>query len=290
MIFVKDLSFPEGPVLLKDKSWLVVEMGADKGCITRISPDGKSKQTIAKTGRPNGLAVDREGVIWVAESKPPSLLRLSMDGRFETFLEEWKREPFLWPNDLLFGPDGALYMTDSGILTEEYLSNGKVRDDYMSMDYDGRVYRIDVGTKEIVKLDSGIFFTNGLAFGPDNNLYVNETNSGMVYRYPMKNGELVGGRENFGNVLSSGYVQGVKGPDGMKFGTNGNLYVAVYGEGRITVLDSNGKVVQRITTQGRFPTNLAFGPHGEKKIYVTEVEFGSMEVHNIDTDGLPLYG
>ena len=75
-----------------------------------------------------------------------------------------------------------------------------------------------------------------------------------------------------------------------EIGANGNLYVAVYGEGCITVLDPNGKVVQRIMTRGRFPTNLAFSPYGVKKIYITEGEFGSMEVHSADTDGLPLYG
>ena len=59
MLFSKGLSVPEGPVALKDGSWLVVEMGPDRGCITQISRDGKGKRMVAKTGRPNGLAVDR---------------------------------------------------------------------------------------------------------------------------------------------------------------------------------------------------------------------------------------
>jgi len=76
MLFASDLDVPEGPVLLPDRSWLCVEMGAGRGCVTHIGADGKSKRVVAKTGRPNGLAIDKNGIIWVAESSTPSLLRL----------------------------------------------------------------------------------------------------------------------------------------------------------------------------------------------------------------------
>lgn len=290
MIFTTGLSVPEGPVLLSDESFLVVEMGPDRGCVTHISPDGQRKRTIAKTERPNGLAVDKDGFIWVAESKKPvpSLIRMTMEGEVEVFLTECNGEPFLFPNDLAFGPDGALYMTDSGIHIDEFAPGGKVRPDYMDVETDGRVYRIDVQTKEIKKLDTGIRFTNGIAFDPDDNLYVNETLTGMVYRYQWKEGE-VGPREDFGNVVDPEGPEGIKGPDGMKFGANGHLYVTVFGQGDVTVLGPDGAVVERIETEGRMPTNLVFGPAGSQKIYVTEDAQGTLEVFDVDTDGLPLY-
>jgi len=289
MIFISGLSVPEGPVLLKDNSWLVVEMGPDRGCVTHISEDGQTKRVIAKTGRPNGLAVDHNNVIWVAESQKPSLIRLTMDGDAEVFLTECRGEAFLFPNDLVFGPDGALYMTDSGILFEDFAPGGKVRPDYMDVYPDGRVYRIDTETKSISKIDSGIRFTNGIVFGPDNNLYVNETLTGMVYRYKWEDGEIIGGREDFGNVISPEAPEGMKGPDGMKFGLNGNIYVAVFSQGDVTVLGKEGEVVKRIKTKGRMPTNCAFGPKRSKKLYVTEDELGTMEVFDVGTDGFPLY-
>ncbi len=288
MIFAKGFSGPEGPVLLQDKSLLIVEFTKERGCVTHISSDGKLKKMIAKTGSPNGLALDRDGFIWVAESKKPSLLKLTMNGKFQVFLTECNGEPFLLPNDLAFGPDGALYLTDSGFKPEDFYVNGKARDDYQNIPYDGRVYRIDTKTKDIAKLDSGILLTNGIAFGPDNNLYVNETNTGMVYRYRMRDGEVIGKREDFGNVLAPGEY-GRRGPDGMKFGEDGNLYVAVWGQGDVTVLGRDGSVVKRIKTGGMQPTNLVFGLPGEKKLYVTEMEFGTVEVYDVDTDGLPLY-
>jgi gluconolactonase len=289
MIFTSDLSVPEGPVLLKDNSWLVVEMGPDRGCVTHVSEDGKEKEVIARTGRPNGLAVDREGVIWVAESQTPSLIRLTMDGHSEVMLTGCNGEDFLFPNDLVFGPDHALYMTDSGILFEEFAPGGKVRPDYQDLSLDGRVYRIDVQKNEIRKIDSGIRFTNGIVFGPDSNLYVNETLTGMVYRYLWRDGAVTGGRETFGNVIKPGGPEGIKGPDGMKFGMDGNLYVTVFGQGDVTVLGKSGKVVERIATEGRLPTNCAFGPEGSRTLYVTEDEHGTMEVFDMQTDGFPLY-
>ncbi|MFB0547088.1 MAG: SMP-30/gluconolactonase/LRE family protein [Anaerolineae bacterium] len=133
MIFAKDLGVPEGPALLPDGSFLVVEMRADRGCVTQISPDGQTKRVVAKTGRPNGLTVDKDGVIWVAESKVPSLLKVTMDGKIEVFMTKANGEPFLFPNDLLFGPDGALYLTDSGVYIEDFAPGGKVRPDYMNV-------------------------------------------------------------------------------------------------------------------------------------------------------------
>ena len=288
MIFSTGLSVPEGPVLLSDGSWLVVEMGPDRGSVTHISPDGQDKQIIAKTGRPNGLAVDKEGFIWVAESQNPALLRLTLEGDVEVFLTECNGESFLFPNDLAFGPDGALYLTDSGILFEDFAPGGKVRPDWMEVYPDGRVYKIDVKTKAIKKLDAGIRFTNGIAFDPADNLYVNETLTGMVFRYQWQDGQ-IGPREDFGNVIDPEGPGGIKGPDGMKFGANSNLYVTVFGQGDVTVLGPDGAVVERIKTEGSFPTNLVFGPPGSKKIYVTEDEFGTLEVFDVDTDGLALY-
>ena len=289
MIFCSELSVPEGPVLLKDNSWVVVEMGADRGCITHVSEDGQTKEVIAITGRPNGLALDRNGVIWVAETQPPALIRLTMDGEKEVVLTECNGEAFLFPNDLVFGPDGALYMTDSGILFIDFVHDGKIRPDYLDVHLDGRVYRITVKTMEISRIDSGIRFTNGIVFGPDGNLYANETLTGMVYRYRVKGDGEIGGREDFGNVINPQAPEGFKGPDGMKFGMDGNLYVTVYGQGDVTVLGKNGEVVKRIKTDGMLPTNCAFGPGGSNKLFVTETEHGTMEVFDVGTDGFPLY-
>lgn len=288
-VFSSGFMAPEGPVALGDGSWLIVEGGADRGCVTHISPDGENKKIIKKTGRPNGLAIDSKGIIWVAESKTPSLLRLTMEGKAEVVATGCDGEAFLFPNDLCFGPDGAIYLTDSGVFIDEFAPNNQIRPDYMSVKYDGRVYRVDVGTGKINKLDNGIKFTNGIAFGPDNLLYVNETLTGNIYRYAGLTGGVAGPRSLFGNVIRPNSPPGWKGPDGMAFSTDGKLYVAVFGQGDVTVLGNDGSVVERIPTAGKLPTNVAFALPGRKRLHITEYELGQMEVAEVPTDGLALW-
>lgn len=289
MIFASGLRNPEGPVALPDGTWLVVEGGADRGCVTHISANGQTNRVVKKTGRPNGLAVDANGVIWVAESKTPSLVRLTMDGNAEVVATGCDGEAFLFPNDLCFGPDGALYMTDSGVFIDDFAPNNQIRPDYRDVKYDGRVYRIDVDAGKVTKLDSGIKFTNGIAFGPDQLLYANETLTGNIYRYGRKDGQIAGPRVLFGNVIRPEAPPGWAGPDGMAFSKDGRLYVAVFGQGDVTVLGTKGDIVERIQTAGKLPTNVAFALPGRKRIHITEYELGQLEVFDVAADGLPLW-
>lgn len=288
--FAADLGFPEAPLLLPDHSFLFVEMDPAKGCVTHVSKDGRSRKVVARTGRPNGLARDCNGTIWVAETAQRAVLRMRMDGQCEVFANGSGAEPFLFLNDLAFAPNGDLYVTDSGILLDEIAPGGVLRSDYRSLAYDGRVYRIDVRTAQVEIIDRGLQFTNGIAFGPDSALYVAETLTGNIYRYEYRGGRVAGQRTTFGNVIEHFNSAELKGPDGMKFAEDGSLYVAVFGQGDITVLGARGEVLRRIKTGGAHPTNLAFGGAGAQQIYVTEVETGSVQMFDVGVDGFRLYG
>ena len=287
MILADDLKNPEAPVLLPDGTWVLTEMHLERGWILRISADGSARSVVAKTGRPNGMTLERTGDLWVAESlDPPSLLRVTLDGAVETILTGCDGEPFLFPNDLRFGPDGALYMTDSGIPVLEWHDVTDV--ERASVTTDGRLYRIDVRDGSIRKLDSGLPFANGLAFGPDNDIYVSATQDGRVYKYDWSHDGRVSERREFGSVLDPS-KSGFRGGDGIAFGRDGLLYATVSRQGDVAVLDQCGEVVDRIVLDGPSPTNLAFGPVGQQKIYVTEQGIGQFEVHDVPTVGMPLH-
>ena len=270
-IFATGLGFPEAPVLLPDGSHLFTEMTPDTGWVVWISKDGKSRRVVAKTGRPNGLAPDADGAFWVAETLNRSLLKITLDGKVEKIAGEGKEQPFLFLNDLAFAP------------------NGELNPDYENLDYDGRVYRVEVQSGAVETIDRRLRFTNGIAFGPDRNLYVAETITGMIHRYEWRDGRVAGRRSPFGNVVDPHGPDGIRGPDGMKFGADGNLYVAVFGQGTVTVLGSDGNVLRRHDTDGLWPTNLHFGEAGEKSIYVTEAQTGTVQIIEVGTDGFPLY-
>ena len=289
-ILCDDISLPEGPLLLDDGTWLVVELDPRRGTVTQVLADG-SRVEHAKTGRPNGLAMTADGAVWVAESLNPGLFRLELGAEIERVLSEVEGEALLWPNDLCVGPDGAIYLTDSGLRVEELLSSvvdNEVREEWVDLPVDGKVIRYEPGGGEAKILDRGFRFSNGIAWGPDGLLYVTESFSGDIFRYRIEAGEVVGERELFANVRDPEFSKpGMRGPDGMAFSADGRLWVAVFHQGDVTVLRPDGSVERRIPLPGRSPTNVAFGPAG--RIYVVEAEIGTLESRYVGVEGLPLF-
>ena len=287
-IFATGLGRPETPVRLEDGTWLVVEMSPQRGCVTQLSSEGRIARVVARTGRPNGVRMGADGALWVAESGPsPALLRVTMEGEISTWLTEVEGRPFLFPNDLCFGPDGMLYMTDSGIPQPRWASVPP--GERHGLDFDGRLYQIDLDGGGATILDDGLRFANGVALGPGGDaLFVSETLTGSIYAYPMGEGRVRAPRHLFANVLDPTVDVPLKGPDGMAFGADGRLYVAVFGEGDVAVVRPDGAVVERLRTAGKEPTNVAFGARGERRLYVTETELGQVEVFEVESDGAPL--
>jgi gluconolactonase len=285
MIFAEGLASPETPVFMPDDSLLVVESALTRGTVTLISQDGRANRPIAHTGRPNGLALARDQSVWVAESLKPSLVHATFDGATHVMATESPAGPFLFPNDLCFDSAGWLYMTDSGFVFEELVPDGKVRRDFASMRYDGKLYRIDVRTLDMRVLDTELEFANGVVLGPEGELYVNETLTGLVWRYERD----FATKNRFGAVFTDPSTERLSGPDGMAVGADGSVYVAVWGRGEVTVLDSRGQVRERIKTAGNLPSNIAFGPNDERAIYVTEQERGIVERFDVPTSGCPVY-
>jgi sugar lactone lactonase YvrE len=75
----------------------------------------------------------------------------------------------------------------------------------------------------------------------------------------------------------------------MAFSADGRLFVAVFGQGDVTILRPDGSAERRIPLAGNAPTNVAFGLNGENRIYVTEDQLGQLTVHDVDGEGLALY-
>jgi len=290
-ILSADVALPEGPLLLPDGSWMVTELDPRRGTVSLIDAEGR-RTPVAQTGRPNGLARTADGAVWVAESLHPSVVRIGPGGQEETVLTEVEGEPLLWPNDLCVGPDGALYVTDSGLLVGDLLTDipaNEVSTEWETLPIDGKVVRYDPRSGEAAILDRGYEFTNGIAFGPDGALYVAESYTGTIYRYEFEDGRL-GQRALWANVRDPDFTDpGMRGPDGMAFSEDGRLWVAVFRQGDITVLLPDGSVERRIPLAGRSPTNVAFGPPGDTRLYITETETNTLESREVGVGGLPLH-
>jgi gluconolactonase len=281
--FAEGLDQPEGPVFLADGSLVLAEMGEGRACVTLFKEGGK--QVLARPGgRPTGLAADGDGCIWVAGSQGNALVRLAPSGEIIARIEGDAQGPFLFPNDLAFGPDGLLYMTDSGMVPGDLIRGLDIREDFATAHYDGRLFQIDPRSARVLRrLTTGLRFANGLAFGRDAALYFNETLTGTIYRQ-----EIGRAPEVFARTASDTATACFCGPDGMAFDRAGDLFCAQYGEGRIAVYAEDGTEKPSIPTDGDRPTNLAFQP-GSSHLFVTEVEHGAVEVVSVQDPGLALH-
>lgn len=167
-------------------------------------------------------------------SSPASLPRVAMDGNMCPWVCSAGGRPFLFPNDLWFGPEGELYLTDSGVNPHVWATTPAGR--CGELEFDGRVYSIDLGARRARILDDGLRFANGVVVDPTGTrLFVSETMTGAIYVYDLAAENIVGSRELFANVLAPEGTSGLRGPDGMAFGADGNLYVAMLGQGDVTV-------------------------------------------------------
>ncbi len=159
------LAEPDGALWVADK----------RGAVTRIAPDGSQTLLGSIGGEPNGLALDRQGRLLVANLADGCLYRLQPDGRHEVLLRELDGQPLGAVNFPLFDSQDRLWLSVTSRRTPWFLAAADPQPD-------GYIVLLDAHGARIVA--DGFYATNELRFDArEEYLYVAETMARRVLRF-----------------------------------------------------------------------------------------------------------
>lgn len=243
--------FTEGPVW--DPAGFVYVSDEEINKIFRLYPGGR-KEELAALGDPDGNTYDRQQQLIDCASVLRAIIRLDRDGKYEILADRFEGKRFNSPNDVVTGPDGALYFTDPTL----DLPQGQKQE----IPFQG-VYRFDAAGK-VTLLTKELSQPNGLAFSPDGKkLYVDDSEQRNIRVFDFTPEHTLANGKIFGEE-PGGKGDGV--PDGMKLDKDGNLYVT--GPKGIWVWSAAGRHLGTIEMPEQ-PANLAWGDPDYQTLYIT---------------------
>jgi len=243
--------FTEGPVW--DEAGFVYVSDEEINKIFRVYPDGHKEELLA-LGDPDGSTFDRQLRLLDCASVLRAIIRISPDGKYTVLADRFEGHKFNSPNDVVIGPDDAIYFTDPTL----DLPKGEKQE----IPFQG-VYRLDekggvrLLTKELTQ-------PNGLAFSPDGKrFYADDSEQRNIRVYDFAADGMLSNARVFGEE-PGGKGDGV--PDGMKLDRAGNLFVT--GPRGIWVWNPQGRHLGTIVMPEQ-PANLAWGDKDYQTLYIT---------------------
>ncbi len=244
--------FTEGPMW--DSAGFLYVSDETLNKIFRVHLDGKKEEVIA-LGDPDGNTFDRQHRLIDCASVLRAIIEVTPDGKYKILADHYEGKKFNSPNDVIVGPDGALYFTDP---TLDLVAGEK-----QEIPFQG-VYRLD-DKGNVRLLTKDLTQPNGLAFSPDGkHFYIDDSKEKNIRVYDAApDGTLSNGRI-FGDEQPTGKHEGV--PDGMRVDKNGNLFVT--GPKGIWVWDANGNHLGTIVMPEQ-PANLTWGDADYHTLYIT---------------------
>ena len=232
------------------------------GRVFRVSPAGDWTRMHQIDGEPHAMRL-APGGRRIAVDHRHGLIELTGETTFDV-LSTGRPDPFLGLSDMTYGPDNALWFTDSGRTS---LSDPR-----------GRVYRWKDG--DLRRVLDCVPYSNGIAVSPDNAwVYVAATRANQVWKFSTRLPD--SGAPMVGTYL---HLSGGLGPDGLACNALGWLAVAQAQAGRAYVFDALGDLIADIRLpRGLWTTSVTFDPADPQRIFIVDAQYGGVFTCNIPT-------
>jgi len=225
----KDL---EGPVFLPGGDLLFSDVQGNR--VMRLNARGRSVEAFRLEGlNPGGIALGPDGRLYIAAANATgggAVISVQLDGTEQrTIVPE---SAGFAPNDVTFDAKGGFYFSDARG------SIGQATGGVWYVGPDGAL------PKPVVR---NLAVANGIALSPDGKqLWVGEFALGRLYRITLKDATTPAPF-----AATTAYHFTGPAPDSMRVDASGQLYVAMYGQGRILVFSPSGLPIGQILLPGR---------------------------------------
>ena len=251
--------------------------------VLRVTPQKQLSTVITLNGMsPGGLAIHNDGRIFIAAMNlakgTGSILAVNSDGTgMRTIVPV---AAGYMPNDLILDSQGGFYFSDfRGIST----------------DPKGGAYYASPDFKTIAPVLPHLAMANGIALSPDGKqLWITEFSRNLLHRVELADATTM---TAIGTAIPYHFTGPA--PDSMRADSDGNLYVAMYSQGRVLVFNKNGIPIGQVLLPGRdeghnlLSTSMALKP-GTNDLYIVTSDAnhgqGATIFHaKVFAKALPLY-
>lgn len=204
--------------------------------VLRLTPDKQLSTVLAVDGlSPGGLAFGPHGRLFIAAMDVTagmgSVLAVSPDGlELQTIVP---RAAGYLPDDLVFDANGGFYFTDF---------RGSAADPK------GGVYYVSPDFSTTSPVLPHLVMANGVTLSPDGKqLWTTEFGRNLLHRIDLADATTI--TPLGGSAIPYQFTGPA--PDSMRTDADGNVYVAMYGQGRVLVFNRNGIPIGQVLLPGR---------------------------------------
>lgn len=264
----------EGPVWVRDRYWLLFS-DVPRNTVWRWRPGhgldiflrpsglaGPVPPAFNEAGA-NGLAIDAEGRLVMADSGNRAIARVDLDTRRKTMLAtRYRGRRFNSPNTVAIARSGAIYFTDP-----PYGLKDQDHSPLRELPFQG-LFRLDTDGR-VTLLDRRHHRPNGIALSPDERtlyLALSDAKKPELLACPLDPRGLTGTPRLLHDMRAQHAAGGPGLPDGVTVDREGRIFAT--GPGGVHVLTPQGKLLGIIAT-GKAVANCCFGGRNGNILFLT---------------------